>query len=57
MRVATFNILHGRNPADDVVDVVDAKEGTVRFRKNVSEVDSMTLESRSTKTLRVKKTP
>ena len=21
MRVATFNILHGRNPADDVVDV------------------------------------
>ncbi|MDH6127832.1 VWA domain-containing protein [Kitasatospora sp. GP82] len=38
-----------------VVDVVDAKEGTVRFRKNVSEADSMTLETRSTKTVRVKK--
>jgi len=40
-----------------VVDVVDPKEGTVRFRKNVSEADSMTLETRSTKTVRVKKTP
>ena len=40
-----------------VVDVVDAKEGTVRFRKNVSEADSMTLETRSTVTVRVKKTP
>jgi hypothetical protein len=38
-----------------VVDVVDAKEGTVRFRKNVSDEDSMTLETRSTKTVRVKK--
>ncbi|MEZ0065775.1 hypothetical protein ABIA32_001775 [Streptacidiphilus sp. MAP12-20] len=38
-----------------VVDVVDAREGTVRFRKNVSEEDSMTLETRSTKTVRVKK--
>ncbi|WP_406204142.1 VWA domain-containing protein [Kitasatospora sp. NBC_01560] len=38
-----------------VVDVVDPKEGTVRFRKNVSEADSMTLETRSTKTVRVKK--
>ncbi|MFJ8439053.1 vWA domain-containing protein [Kitasatospora griseola] len=38
-----------------VVDVVDAREGTVRFRKNVSEADSMTLETRSTKTVRVKK--
>ena len=38
-----------------VVDVVDAKEGTVRFRKNVSEEDSKTLETRSTKTVRVKK--
>ncbi|MCC9306335.1 VWA domain-containing protein [Kitasatospora sp. RB6PN24] len=36
-----------------VVDVVDPKEGTVRFRKNVSEADSMTLETRSTKTVRV----
>ncbi|MGW4892331.1 VWA domain-containing protein [Kitasatospora sp. NPDC004240] len=38
-----------------VVDVVDAKEGTVRFRKDVSEADSKTLETRSTKTVRVKK--
>ncbi len=38
-----------------VVDVVNAKEGTVRFRKNVSEEDSKTLETRSTKTVRVKK--
>jgi hypothetical protein len=38
-----------------VVDVVDAKEGTVRVRRNVSEADSMTLETRSTKTVRVKK--
>ncbi|GAA0696528.1 VWA domain-containing protein [Kitasatospora atroaurantiaca] len=38
-----------------VVDVVDPKEGTVRFRKNVTEADSMTLETRSTKTVRVKK--
>lgn len=38
-----------------VVDVVDPKEGTVRFRKHVSEADEMTLETRSTKTVRVKK--
>ncbi|WP_035794101.1 vWA domain-containing protein [Kitasatospora mediocidica] len=38
-----------------VVDVVDPKEGTVRFRKDVSEADSMTLDTRSTKTVRVKK--
>ncbi|WP_329498623.1 VWA domain-containing protein [Kitasatospora herbaricolor] len=38
-----------------VVDVVDPKEGTVRFRKDVSEADSKTLETRSTKTVRVKK--
>jgi hypothetical protein len=38
-----------------VVDVIDAKEGTVRFRKDVSKEDSMTLETRSTKTVRVKK--
>lgn len=45
----TFRLL------EKVVDVVDAREGTVRFRKNVSEADSMTLETRSTKTVRVKK--
>lgn len=38
-----------------VVDVVDPKEGTVRFRKNVTKADSMTLDTRSTKTVRVKK--
>jgi hypothetical protein len=38
-----------------VVDVLDPKEGTVRFRNNVSAADSMTLETRSTKTVRVKK--
>ncbi|AUG80046.1 VWA domain-containing protein [Kitasatospora sp. MMS16-BH015] len=38
-----------------VVDVVDPKEGTVRFRSHVSAADSMTLETRSTKTVRVKK--
>jgi hypothetical protein len=38
-----------------VVDVVDAEEGTVRFRKNVSAADSMTLETKSTKTVRVKR--
>ncbi|MFB7664464.1 VWA domain-containing protein [Kitasatospora sp. NPDC056138] len=46
---STFKLLQ------KVVDVVDAGEGTVRFRKNVSEADSMTLETRSTKTVRVKK--
>ncbi|GJF34465.1 VWA domain-containing protein [Kitasatospora sp. NE20-6] len=46
---ATFRLL------EKVVDVVDAREGTVRFRKNVSEADSMTLETRSTKTVRVKR--
>ncbi|WP_030266215.1 vWA domain-containing protein [Streptomyces sp. NRRL B-24484] len=45
----TFRLL------EKVVDVVDPKEGTVRFRKNVSEADSMTLETRSTKTVRVKR--
>ncbi|MFE2986870.1 VWA domain-containing protein [Streptomyces sp. NPDC059262] len=38
-----------------VVDVVDAAEGTVRLRAKVAEADEMTLETRSTKTVRVKK--
>ncbi|WP_424861055.1 vWA domain-containing protein [Streptomyces sp. MMS24-I29] len=38
-----------------VVDVVDAATGTVRLKAKVSEADSMTLETRSTKTVRVKK--
>ncbi|MFJ8191554.1 VWA domain-containing protein [Streptomyces sp. NPDC096094] len=38
-----------------VVDVVDAAEGTVRLKAKVEEADEMTLETRSTKTVRVKK--
>ncbi|MEU9476617.1 VWA domain-containing protein [Streptomyces sp. NPDC048191] len=38
-----------------VVDVVDAATGTVRLKTKVTEADEMTLETRSTKTVRVKK--
>lgn len=38
-----------------VVDVVDAATGTVRLKARVTEADEMTLETRSTKTVRVKK--
>ncbi|MFI5566538.1 VWA domain-containing protein [Streptomyces sp. NPDC051740] len=38
-----------------VVDVVDAATGTVRLKAKVREADEMTLETRSTKTVRVKK--
>ena len=38
-----------------VVDVVDAATGTVRLKTRVAEADEMTLETRSTKTVRVKK--
>ncbi|MFD8914339.1 VWA domain-containing protein [Streptomyces sp. NPDC059575] len=38
-----------------VVDVVDASTGTVRLKAKVTEADEMTLETRSTKTVRVKK--
>ncbi|MEV0978187.1 VWA domain-containing protein [Streptomyces sp. NPDC049915] len=38
-----------------VVDVVDAASGTVRLKAKVTEADEMTLETRSTKTVRVKK--
>jgi hypothetical protein len=38
-----------------VVDVVDASAGTVRLKAKVAEADEMTLETRSTKTVRVKK--
>ncbi|MCL6733353.1 vWA domain-containing protein [Streptomyces neyagawaensis] len=38
-----------------VVDVVDAATGTVRLKAKVTEADEMTLETRSTKTVRVKK--
>jgi hypothetical protein len=36
-----------------VVDVVDPAEGTIRFRKHVSDADEMTLETRSTRTVPV----
>ncbi|MFI1399988.1 VWA domain-containing protein [Streptomyces sp. NPDC020681] len=38
-----------------VVDGVDAATGTVRLKAKVAEADEMTLETRSTKTVRVKK--
>ncbi|MBM4791269.1 VWA domain-containing protein [Streptomyces sioyaensis] len=38
-----------------VVDVVDAATGTVRLKATVAEADEKTLETRSTKTVRVKK--
>lgn len=38
-----------------VVDVEDAAAGTVRLKAKVAEADEMTLETRSTKTVRVKK--
>ncbi|MGK5530785.1 VWA domain-containing protein [Streptomyces sp. URMC 129] len=40
-----------------VVDVEDAATGTVRLKTTVAEVDEMTLETRSTKTVGVKKKP
>ncbi|WP_412077970.1 VWA domain-containing protein [Streptomyces xanthophaeus] len=39
-----------------VVDVVDAVNGTVRLKAKVADADEMTLETRSTQTVRVKKT-
>jgi hypothetical protein len=38
-----------------VVDVVDVESGTVRLKKNVEDADEMALDTRSTKTVRVKK--
>jgi hypothetical protein len=40
-----------------VVDVVDAATGTVRLKKKVEDADEMALDTRSTKTVRVKKDP
>jgi len=37
-----------------VVDVVDEATGTVRLKKQVEDADEMALDSRSTKTVRVK---
>ncbi len=39
----------------NVVDVVDEATGTVRLKKKVDAADEMALDSRSTKTVRVKK--
>jgi hypothetical protein len=38
-----------------VVDIEDAKSGTVRLKRNVATVDEMTLDTRSSKTMRVRK--
>jgi hypothetical protein len=38
-----------------VVDVLDARTGTVRLKSKVSDADAMTLDTRSTKTSRVRK--
>jgi hypothetical protein len=38
-----------------VVDVVDAAAGTVRLKARVEDADEMRLETRSTQTVRVKK--
>jgi hypothetical protein len=40
-----------------VVDVVDPETGTVRLKQKVDDVDEMALDTRSTKTVRVKKEP
>jgi von Willebrand factor type A C-terminal domain/von Willebrand factor type A domain len=40
-----------------VVDVVDSETGTVRLKQKVEDVDEMALDTRSTKTVRVKKEP
>lgn len=37
-----------------VVEVVDARSGTVRLRKNITAEDEMTLDTRSTRTVRVR---
>jgi succinate dehydrogenase/fumarate reductase flavoprotein subunit len=39
----------------NVVDVVDEAAGTVRLKKKVTAADEMALDTRSTKTVRVKK--
>ncbi len=40
-----------------VVEVLDAPTGTVRLRRTVADVDEMTLDTRSTRTVRVRGTP
>jgi hypothetical protein len=38
-----------------VVDVIDEATGTVRLKKKVEDADEMALDTRSTKTVRVRK--
>jgi von Willebrand factor type A C-terminal domain/von Willebrand factor type A domain len=40
-----------------VVDVVDAEAGTVRLKSNIERTDEMALDTRSTKTTRIRKEP
>ncbi len=40
-----------------VVEVLDAPTGTVRLRRTVADVDEMTLDTRSTRTVRVRGNP
>jgi hypothetical protein len=40
-----------------VVDVLDAPSGTIRLRKNVDDIDEMTLDTRSTRTARFRSGP
>jgi protein involved in polysaccharide export with SLBB domain len=40
-----------------VVDVVDAEAGTVRLKSNIEKTDEMALDTRSTKTTRIRKEP
>ena len=39
-----------------VVEVVDADAGTVRLKQNVEKTDEMALDTRSTKTTRIRRT-
>ena len=40
-----------------VVDVVDAEAGTVRLKRQVDKTDEMALDTRSTKTTRIRREP
>ena len=42
---------------EKVVDVVDADTGTVRLKRHVEKADEMTLDTRSTKTTRIRRDP
>ena len=42
---------------EKVVDVVDADTGTVRLKQHVEKADEMALDTRSTKTTRIRREP